>query len=529
MEAAGLVVGVAGLAGLFSACSNAFQLVQRGRTFGQDYKILGTKFGNQELRLRAWGRACGLIDGTAYDTRLDEEELRQQLVATLECIKLLLTDAKDLKERYGLSACTERGSRSSSAGSSFGSSSSSDSSVVQIPQERRMSGSLNRLLFRRSRPQANRSASTFSMALWVIEDREKFGELVKHLKDFIDDLESLTRATEIPHRQMIFVEYEIESISDVEELEVIEVAREGEDDVVSDAASARLERLSQGTLSIRASMESEFSFLTLESYVTARTHFSRASSIADSEKIGPTATKPAAATTPTWPNSGIRTSYKCVVVGGRNARKTELLKTFTKGRFDTTHTALVFEEYVMDCRANDQDISLALWDTSGQEDYENMLKSTIANADVVIICTTVWQLQTPRTLSQFEILWDNWATRFTAQCPCAKYVIAGILESPQPTSLAKIDQSKAKAKEIGAFEYVQCCLETLSGVKELFQVTLQFKRGSLRICYVHPAVGDFHGGVDVNGRRCKTSRSLKTNVMSTYPVSRQNRKIQPQT
>jgi hypothetical protein len=83
MEVAGLAVGVAGLAGLFSCCNSAFQLVQKGRSFGRDYKILETKFANQELRLRAWGRASGLADGTGYDKRLDERELRQQVEATL--------------------------------------------------------------------------------------------------------------------------------------------------------------------------------------------------------------------------------------------------------------------------------------------------------------------------------------------------------------------------------------------------------------------------------------------------------------
>lgn len=289
MEVAGLAVGVAGLAGLFSACSSAFLLVQKGRSFGKDYKILETKFNNQELRLRAWGRACGLIDGTQYDVRLDEPELHQQLEATLECIKLLLGDAKELKDRYGLRPCEGRfeGSRSDSI--AIGSYPTGARPVNFL--ERR--GSLKELLFRRTRSQRSRpnSASAIGTALWIIEDREKFSELVRHLKDFIDDLEDLTRATDVPPRQLIFVEYEIESIDDVDELEYMEMARQGDDDAVSDAASARLEQLSQGTASIRASMETgrTGSFITLESYFTARTQssVSRTNSLANSASSGP--------------------------------------------------------------------------------------------------------------------------------------------------------------------------------------------------------------------------------------------------
>jgi hypothetical protein len=252
MEVAGLVVGVAGLAGLFSCCSSAFQLVQRGRSFGKDYKILETKFSNQELRLRAWGRACGLIDGAHYDERLDEPHLYAQLEATLECIKLLLSDAHELKERYGLRSHTANDGEVIGRGTAA-------RLPIQDPTSPGRRASLGRLLSRRSLVRKNdgtstlrdRQPSTLATAQWVIEDREKFSELVRHLKDFIDDLEDLTKATTVAHRQLVFVEYEIESIDDIETLEEMEAAREDDYDVVSDAASLRLERISQGSASIR--------------------------------------------------------------------------------------------------------------------------------------------------------------------------------------------------------------------------------------------------------------------------------------
>jgi len=300
MEVAGLAVGVAGLAGLYGCCSSAFQLVQRGRSFGKDYKILETKFGNQELRLRAWGKACGLVEGTRYDQRLDEPGLFQQLIATLECIKLLLSDAQELKERYGLRSC----SRSVSERMGVGFAASSPLIGGSSPSIGRRA-SLGRLLSRRSLIQRNDftsalrtgSSSTIATAHWIIEDREKFAELVKHLKDFIDDLEDLTKATEIPHRQLVFVEYEVESINDIETLEDMQSAREDDYDVVSDAASSRLERISQGAASIRSprdsgqysfvSAESAFTLESLESYFTARTQFSRPSSVSGSEYFLP--------------------------------------------------------------------------------------------------------------------------------------------------------------------------------------------------------------------------------------------------
>ena len=67
MEAVGLGVGVVGLAGLFSACIDCFELVQRGRYHGKDFLLLETKFTNQRLRLKTWGRACGFTNAGADD------------------------------------------------------------------------------------------------------------------------------------------------------------------------------------------------------------------------------------------------------------------------------------------------------------------------------------------------------------------------------------------------------------------------------------------------------------------------------
>jgi hypothetical protein len=270
MEVAGIVIGVAGLAGLFNSCSSAFQLIQRGRAFGQDYKILETKLSNQELRLRAWGRACGLIDGTLHDTRLDEPELHCQLTKTLECIRQLLSDAKTLQDRYGVAPSTSIPFiRTPSDGTT------SSAIATNPPGRLERRSSLNRFLRRRSKAQPDQPAN-IATVIWVIEDREKFSELIKHLKDFIDDLEALSRSTSVPHRQLLFIDYEIECISDVETLKDIEAAREGDNDVVSDAASVRLECISQGTASIRSSLGSTSarSFVTLESYYTARSRFS---------------------------------------------------------------------------------------------------------------------------------------------------------------------------------------------------------------------------------------------------------------
>jgi hypothetical protein len=106
MEAAGLAVGAVGLAGLFSACVNCFELIQLGRYLGRGYLLLETKFANQRLRLVTWGQACGIMGPHMYNPRLNDPELKERLEDSLNHIILLFKDGKELRRKYGLKSET---------------------------------------------------------------------------------------------------------------------------------------------------------------------------------------------------------------------------------------------------------------------------------------------------------------------------------------------------------------------------------------------------------------------------------------
>jgi hypothetical protein len=52
MEAAGLLLGVLGVAGLFSACIDNFDLVVRAKDFSEDFDTLCTLVGPNQFILR---------------------------------------------------------------------------------------------------------------------------------------------------------------------------------------------------------------------------------------------------------------------------------------------------------------------------------------------------------------------------------------------------------------------------------------------------------------------------------------------
>ena len=77
MEAVGLVLGIAGLAGLFSSCIGAFTFIEGCRSRLVDLQILLTKLDVEKARLLQWDEAAGLLGEDRYrDPRLRDPDHR---------------------------------------------------------------------------------------------------------------------------------------------------------------------------------------------------------------------------------------------------------------------------------------------------------------------------------------------------------------------------------------------------------------------------------------------------------------------
>lgn len=238
MEAAGLAVGVAGLAGLFTTCLECFNIVQCGRYFGHDYLILEAKYANQRLRLQTWGRACGLADATGCTNLPWDEQVGLAVESTLQRMAALFQDHRTLRSRYGLSM-VQPSSGTSAASAVLGTIASKlhirKSSLIRAQTAAEL----------RSLPFMKRPALPTAIR-WAVQDKQKFADLVQHLKDFNDDLDALTAEPAVLQRQRDLIREEVGSIVDIEELETIETARMGIRDAVADAASLRLFQIQEG-------------------------------------------------------------------------------------------------------------------------------------------------------------------------------------------------------------------------------------------------------------------------------------------
>ncbi|CVL07334.1 uncharacterized protein FMAN_15398 [Fusarium mangiferae] len=102
MEPAGLVIGVAGLAGLFNACLEAVDTVQSYQTFGTDSHVLDTRFKAAKTRFERWGPSVRIKQGKLLPNHhpvLDDNDISVVVTDLLHIIIKTICDANNSPQR----------------------------------------------------------------------------------------------------------------------------------------------------------------------------------------------------------------------------------------------------------------------------------------------------------------------------------------------------------------------------------------------------------------------------------------------
>ncbi|QLL31445.1 hypothetical protein HG536_0B03080 [Torulaspora globosa] len=194
---------------------------------------------------------------------------------------------------------------------------------------------------------------------------------------------------------------------------------------------------------------------------------------------------------------------KIVILGDGACGKTSLLNVFTRGYFPKVYEPTVFENYIHDIFVDNKHITLSLWDTAGQEEFDRLRSLSYSDTDTIMLCFSV---DSRDSLANVQ---HKWVGEIADHCEGVKLVLValkcdlrntnsetnaitpGIINQQRShQSATDLESSNrnvggannegssdnyityqeglAMAKKIGALRYLECSAKLNKGVNEAF-------------------------------------------------------------
>eukprot|EP01098_Paradermamoeba_levis_P012657 TRINITY_DN5577_c0_g1_i1.p1 TRINITY_DN5577_c0_g1~~TRINITY_DN5577_c0_g1_i1.p1 ORF type:complete len:201 (-),score=44.82 TRINITY_DN5577_c0_g1_i1:68-670(-) len=166
---------------------------------------------------------------------------------------------------------------------------------------------------------------------------------------------------------------------------------------------------------------------------------------------------------------------KCVVVGDGAVGKTCMLISFSTNAFPDQYVPTIFDNYAATLMVDGKLISLGLWDTAGQEEYDRLRSLSYPQTDVFLVGYSVVNPFSFRNVK------EKWMPEIKHFCPNIPVVLVGTkidlreneaaLKRLQEKNLSPITQEEGikMASDVGATRYFECSAITQLGLKEVFE------------------------------------------------------------
>nr|AAG12157.1 GTPase Rho3 [Aspergillus fumigatus] len=171
-------------------------------------------------------------------------------------------------------------------------------------------------------------------------------------------------------------------------------------------------------------------------------------------------------------------SLKCVVTGDGAVGKTCLLISYTTNAFPGEYIPTVFDNYTASVMVDGRPISLGLWDTAGQEDYDRLRPLSYPQTDVFLICFSI--VSPP----SFDNVKAKWYPEIEHHAPNVPIILVGtkldLRDDPataESLRQKKMDLSRTRhwpsPKEIRAHKYLECSALRQRNFKSVFDEAIR--------------------------------------------------------
>merc|ERR1711971_172029 len=166
-------------------------------------------------------------------------------------------------------------------------------------------------------------------------------------------------------------------------------------------------------------------------------------------------------------------NVKVVAIGDGAIGKTCLLIGYKNDKFPTEYVPTIFENYTInkevDLDGNTVPISMDLWDTAGQEEFDRLRPMSYRDANVFLLCFSVVEG------ASFQNLGSKWLPELQHHSPDAVIILVGLksdLRSDDNPGITTERIQKYK-QDAGAAAYIETSALKKINVDLVFQTAIQ--------------------------------------------------------
>ncbi|KAK8793052.1 hypothetical protein WA538_002563 [Blastocystis sp. DL] len=174
-------------------------------------------------------------------------------------------------------------------------------------------------------------------------------------------------------------------------------------------------------------------------------------------------------------------TIKCVIVGDGAVGKTCMLISYCTDKFPEEYVPTVFDNYQMDVQIKGENQTVELWDTAGQEEYEQLRPLSYSDADIFIICYSIVDRTTFENVYKWHReLQTYWKDKSR---PVPVMVVGNktdLITDPMTIrrlarkreKIVTLKESQAVADDIEAVATIQCSAKTQDNLKKVFDIAI---------------------------------------------------------